>query len=239
MAAASSGTERPCHSRILQAQVRQIGRLFASCIFLAMPLCAHADDFDSWSAHGYADGPVRIKPGFQAVQRLGFTLGGDAISKITYPDGAIREISAGGLNQIGLGMLYQWDVMPVAVALTLNYHYDSDYNENDNASFRRVPLEALAYFNTSARFRIGAGERYVYSARASSTINGVTEKTTFEDTRGRVFEIGYQVRPHGWVSLRRVLERYRVASYTTTGTTLSGNAPYDGSHFGLFVGYEY
>lgn len=223
--------------------VSQTGRaLFASLALFAFPFpCAHADDFDSWSAHGYAEGPVRAKPGFQAVQRLGFTVGGDAISTITYPDGAIREISAGGLNQIGLGVLYQWDAMPVSFAVTLNYHYDSDYHENDNASFRRVPLETLFYFNATERFRIGAGIRYVYSARATSNINGVTERITFEDTRGRVLEIGYQVRPHGWVSLRHVLEEYRVQSYSTTGTAppQSGDAPYDGSHYGLFVGYEY
>jgi len=223
--------------------VSQAGKaLFASLALFAFPFpCAYADDFDSWSTHGYAEGPVRAKPGYKAVQRLGFTVGGDAISTITYPDGAIREISAGGLNQVGLGMLYQWDVMPVAAAVTLNYHYDSDYNENDNASFRRVPLETLLYFNATDRFRIGAGIRYVYSARATSNIGGVTEKFTFEDTRGSVVEIGYQVRPHGWVSLRHVLEKYKVESYSTTATTpvSSGNDPYDGSHYGLFVGFEY
>ena len=56
--------------------------------------------------------------------------------------------------------------IPFSVALTFNYHYDSDYNNNDNASFRRNPLEALAYFNGLGRFRIGGGMRYVYAARA-------------------------------------------------------------------------
>jgi hypothetical protein len=244
----SAGNARPVHyalptEGVIRVNVSQTGKsLFASLALFAFPfLCAHADDFDSWSEYGYADGPVRTKPGFQAVQRLGFTLGGDPISKITYPDGVIREISAGGLNQIGLGILYQWDVIPFSVALTLNYHYDSDYNENDNASFRRVPLEALAYFNGPGRFRIGAGTRYVYSARAASTINGVTEKITFKDTMGSVVEIGYQVRPYGWVSLRYVKETYEVETYSTSGTTpaLSGNTPYNGSHTGLFVSYEY
>lgn len=36
-------------------------------------------------------------------------------------------------------------------------------------------------------------------------------------------------------------ESYKVATYSTTGITptLSGNAPYDGSHFGIFISYEY
>ncbi len=203
-------------------------------LLFAFP-CAHARDFDPWDE----DAPARAKPGFQAVQRLGFTLGGDAISKITYPDGAIREISAGGLNQVGFGILYLWDVVPLSVALTLNYHYDSDYNDNDNASFRRVPHEALAYVNGPGHFRFGGGVRYVYSARAASTINGVAEKTTFKNTRGSVVEIGYQVRPYGWVSLRHVQETYQVETYTTSGTPPSAIAPYNGNHTGLFVSYEY
>lgn len=175
------------------------------------------------------------------MERAGLTVGGDEIFKINYPDGGIREITAGGLKQLGLGVLYQAEIIPFSAALTVNYQYDSDYNGNDNASFRRVPLEALVFFNGLGRFRIGAGMRYVYSARASSTINGVTEKFTFENTRGRVLEIGYQVVPYGWISLRKVLETYKVETYSTTGTgsALAGNAPYDGTHIGLFISYEY
>jgi hypothetical protein len=168
-------------------------------------------------------------------------VGGDTISGITYPNGAVREITAGDLYQIGLGVLYQWEIAPFSAALTINYQYDADYNDNDDASFRRNPLEALVYFNGLDPFRIGAGMRRVYSARATSTINGVSERITFNNTRGRIFEIGYQVRPYGWVNLRYVNETYEVATYSTTGTSpgLSGNTPYDGSHTGLFISYEY
>lgn len=216
--------------------------LFASLALLAFPfLCAHADDFDSWDEYGFASYPVRTRSGFHGVERIGITLGGNVISKITHPDGTIREISAGGLYQVGLGALYQWEVIPFSAELTVNYHYDSDYNNNDNASFRRVPIEALAYFNGLGRFRIGGGARYVYAARATSNINGVTERITFENAMGSIVEIGYQVRPYGWVNLRYVKEKYKVETYSSTGTTpgLSGNAPYDGSHVGLFVSYEY
>ena len=215
--------------------------LFASLGLFAFPfLCLHAHAYDSSTAYDFGTFPVRTPPGFHAVERIGVTLGGDEIAKITYPDGAIREVNAGGLKQIGLGALYQWGVVPFSAALTINYQYDRDYNENDNASFRRVPLEALAYFTGMGRFRIGAGVRYVYSARASSTINGVTEKINFENTRGSIVEIGYQVLPYGWVSLRKVKETYKVETYSTTATPpLSRNIPYDGSHVGLFIGYEY
>ncbi len=221
--------------------VSQTGRsLFASLALSIFPfLCAHADDFDSFGEFRYE--PVRAKSGFQAVERIGVTLGGDLISRISHPDGTIREITAGALYQIGAGVLYQYGVIPFSIAMTLNYHYDSDYNNNDNASFRRVPVEALVYFNALRPFRIGGGMRYVYAAKATSTINGVTERITFADTRGSIVEIGYQVRPYGWVNLRYVKETYKVESYTSTGTApgVAGNAPYDGSHVGVFISYEY
>ena len=214
--------------------------LYASLALFAFPfLCAHADDFDTWQEFGYETYPVRPRPGLHAVERLGITAGGDTISRITYPDGTVREISAGSLYQIGLGVLYQWDVVPVSAALTFNYQYDADYNNNDNAAFRRNPLEALAYFNGLDPFRIGAGIREVYSARATSTINGVSERITYDNARGHIVEIGYQVRPYGWVNLRYVRETYKVATYTTTGTNSSVNTQYNGSHVGLFISYEY
>jgi hypothetical protein len=223
--------------------VNQSGKsVFVSLALIAFPLpYAHAGDFDSWPDHDYATDPVRTQAGFHAVQRLGITLGGNVISKITRPDGTIREIGAGNLYQIGLGALYQWDIVPVSAALTVNYHFDTDYNNNDNAAFRRNPLEAQVYLNGLNPFRIGAGMRYVYTARATSTINGVTEKIRFKNARGSIVEIGYQVTPYGWVNLRYVKEKYQVETYTSTGTTpnLSGNTPYDGSHVGLFISYEY
>ncbi len=224
-------------------KVSQSGKsLIASLALFAFSiLCARADDFDSWPGFGTESYPATDRAGFHAVERLGITVGGDVISKLARSDGTYREISAGGLYQAGLGALYQWKAIPFSAELTFNYHVNSDYNGNDNASFRRNPLEALVYFNGLGRFRIGGGMRYVYAARATSSINGVNEKITFANTTGSIVEIGYQVVPYGWINLRYVKEIYKIASQSTTGTTppISGNTPYDGSHFGLFISYEY
>ena len=75
-----------------------------------------------------------------------------------------------------------------------------------------------------------------------STINGVTEKITFENAKGSIVEIGYEVR-----ALRMDQSALREESTTRSQPTprparhtgLSGNAPYDGSHTGLFISYEY
>ncbi len=216
--------------------------LLASLALFAFPfLCAHADDFDSFGSDFFETYPARPRSGFHGVSRIGVTVGGDTITKITHANGSISELTAGGLGQIGAGALYRWEFIPVSAALTVNYHYNHEYNNNDNATFRRIPFEALAYVDLFAHFRIGGGMRYVYAARAESTINGVTETINFRKTKGSVVEIGYEARPYGWVVLRYVREDYTVASYSSTGTepNLSGNAPYDGSHVGVFISYEY
>ncbi|ADE12243.1 hypothetical protein [Sideroxydans lithotrophicus] len=223
--------------------VSHTGRcLIAALVLLALPFHGvYADDFDSWNESGFQSHPVRNKPGFHAVERLGITVGGDVISKVTRADGTFREISAGGLYQAGLGALYRWDAIPFSAELTINYHVNSDYNGNDNASFRRNPLEALVYFNGMDRFRIGAGMRYVYAARAISVLNGVTERIAFANARGSIVEIGYEVTPYGWINLRYVKEHYTIAAYSTTATISvpPNTAPYDGSHYGFFISYEY
>ena len=222
------------------SQVGKPLRVFLVLLSLSLQ-SAQADEFDSSFGSDYEATTISPRPGFHAVERLGITLGGNVISKITHPDGTIREITAGGLYQVGLGVLYQLATIPFSVAMTLNYHVNSDHNDNNNASFSRIPLETLVYFNGLGNFRIGGGMRNIYSAKASSNLNGVTEKITFANTRGSIVEIGYQVRPYGWVNLRYVKEKYNVETYSTTGTTpgLIGNVPYDGSHTGLFISYEY
>jgi hypothetical protein len=226
-----------------QVKASQRGKsLVASFALFAFSIsCVHADDIDSWSGLETESYPLADRAGFHAVERLGITAGGDVISRLPRSDGTYREITGGGLYQAGLGVLYQWKAVPFSAELTFNYQVNSDYNGNDNASFRRNPLEALLYFNGLGRFRVGGGMRYVYAARATSSINGVTEKITFANTTGSIVEIGYEVTPYGWISLRHVKEAYNITSQSTTGTIAPGssNKPYDGAHTGLFISFEY
>ncbi len=181
------------------------------------------------------------RAGFHILLREGLTGGGDRISGIPLPEGKEREIGAGGAYQIGMGTRYQLGIVPLSLALSINYHYDADHNENDDASFRRVPLEAMLYFEMPGNLRLGRGIRYVRWARATSTINGISEKIAFKNTRGNVIEIGYHVVPYGWVDLRYVKETYQVESYYSSGNpnpAIWGNAPYNGSHAGLFITFE-
>ncbi|MDO8925507.1 MAG: hypothetical protein Q7U94_01190 [Sideroxyarcus sp.] len=199
----------------------------------------HAVGFDNSFETVRPYTPQYKDEGFHFLVREGITGGGDGISNITFEDGSKREVSAGGITQIGMGTRYQAGFL--SLALSVNYHYDYDHYNNDNASFRRVPLEALAYIEVPGNVRLGGGMRYSYSARATSTINGVSEKINFKNTRGSVIEIGYHVRPYGWVDLRYVKETYEVESYTSSATTppaQAPTAPYNGSHVGIFATFE-
>lgn len=209
--------------------------ILAALAFSATQASTFASTFETTRPYS----PAQQDEGFHFLVREGLTGGGEGISSITLSDGSKREISAGGINQIGMGTRYQAGI--ISLALSVNYHYDYDYYQNDNASFRRVPLEALAYIELPGNVRLGGGMRYSYSARATSTLNGVTERINFKNTRGSVVEIGYHVRPYGWVDLRYVKETYEVESFTSSATpppSSPANAPYNGSHVGLFVTFE-
>lgn len=216
--------------------------LSAPLALIALALfCMEATAFEAAFEEAYTPSGVYSQAGFHFLVREGITGGGDTLSGITLSNGTKSEIIAGGAYQIGLGTRYQLDVVPVSLALSVNYHYDADHNEYDDASFRRVPLEALLYIEMPGNLRLGAGTRYVHSARATSTINGVSEKIAFKNTRGSVVEIGYHVAPYGWVDLRYVKETYQVESYSSTGDAnpaIWGNTPYDGAHVGLFITFE-
>lgn len=220
--------------------VKQTGESLAILILIALtPPAARAAGFDDSFETVRPYSPPFKNEGFHFMVREGITGGGDGISNITFEDGSKREVSAGGITQIGMGTRYQAGFL--SLALSVNYHYDYDHYNNDNASFRRVPLEALAYIEVPGNVRIGGGMRYSYSARATSTINGVSEKINFKNTRGSVVEIGYHVRPYGWVDLRYVKETYEVESYSSSATTppaQAPTAPYNGSHVGIFVTFE-
>jgi hypothetical protein len=171
---------------------------------------------------------------------MGLTYGGDDIFAANTTTGSTKSVKGGGLVQFGLGGLYQFESAPLALMLSANYHADSVTASNGDLSFKRYPIEALAYYTNSERFRMGGGVRVVTSPEASLTINGATQKKTFDNATGYVAELGYKMSQISWINFRYVSEKYKGKTQTATNGATSPLAnTYDGSHFGVNITFEF
>lgn len=180
--------------------------------------------------------------GWHPFVSMGLTVGGDTIMTATYSNGDSEDINAGEMFQFGAGVQLQLADSPVMVALSANYHADTANASNGKAEFKRYPLEAIAYYRSSDKWRFGLGLRYVLSPEAASDVDGGPhEKLQFDNTVGAVAEIGYGVTKHFWLSLRAVSESYQPSTYTLNGTNynVSGAKSVDGSHVGLNMLYAF
>ena len=186
--------------------------------------------------------PLVTAPGPHFILNAGITYGGDTVATANYKDGGSTSIKGGGLLQFGLGALYQFETSPLAIMLSANYHTDSSKASNGDMSFTRTPIELLAYYTGVDHFRIGGGARFVSSPEASLTINGSTEKTSYDNTTGIVAEIGYHTQSTTWLNFRYVSEKYQGNTYTSSSGakySLAGSKKLDGSHFGVNLTLEF
>ncbi len=217
-----------------------IKSLSATALFL-LTLSAHALSDQATPEQAATPGISPTRPGLHLVLNAGLTYGGDTIYKAVYTNGNTSNVKGGSLLQLGIGGLWQSDQAPVALMLSANYHFDNVSGTNGNLKFSRVPIEMLAYYTGKERFRIGGGIRLVNSPEAGGTVNGISDKITFDNCNGLVGEIGYQLSSQGWLNFRFVSEQYQGKTHTTgTGTTsLAGTAPISGSHLGMNFSYEF
>ena len=103
---------------------------------------------------------------------LGITAGGDKLATVTFTDGTSTSIRAGGLVQLGAGLLWQPAGGPIAVQTTFNYHVDDVNASNGSLRFSRYPLEVLDFYTGVPRWRFGAGPRFVFSPRLKVDVPG-------------------------------------------------------------------
>jgi len=162
---------------------------------------------------------------------LGLTGGGDKLATATFSDGSTQTIRAGGLVQLGGGVLWQPASGPVAVQSTFNYHVDDVSASNGTLRFSRYPLEILGYYTGVPRWRFGAGPRFVFSPRLKVDVPGANSTITFEDTVGAVAEAGYRFGDYMWVNLRLTGERYKVKSID--GNAVSSDSDVSGNSVGV------
>ena len=197
-----------------------MNKLFAAGVVLAA-LCAACD---CW-AQAPASRDLRF------AFDLGLTGGGDKLATATFSDGSTQSIRAGGLVQLGGGVLWQPASGPVAVQSTFNYHVDDVSASNGTLRFSRYPLEILGYYTGVPRWRFGAGPRFVFSPRLKVDVPGANSTITFEDTVGAVAEAGYRFGDYMWVNLRLTGERYKVKSID--GNAVSSDSDVSGNSVGV------
>lgn len=129
-------------------------------------------------------------------------------------------------------MLWQSADIPLAIAATVNYHFDNSAATNGHAKFHRIPLETIFYYTGMETLRFGVGMRFVQSPKARADINGRQETINFENTRGGVFEIGYAISPRTWLNIRLASEKY-------TPTATSNGSSSNVSHVGVNMSYQF
>ena len=198
--------------------MKQIIALAALAVSALAPTLAHAG-LDS-------DNPVHPLIG------LALTGGGDKLASVEFQGGGSRSVTAGGLVQLHGGIEYHQKGSPFGVQATIGYHFDNTSAENGSQRFDRFPLEAIALFNATPKFRIGAGVRYAAGAKLHTDGAGQLDNGNgggdfnFKSQLGGILMAEWLITPSMGVQLRYVNETYKY-----NGVSI------DGSHGG--VGFNY
>jgi len=190
-------------------------------LFLALVLTAAA-----WTCAA-AETPAEAS-GFHPLIGLGGTFGGTTIGTVLFTNGSTCNIHAGGLIDVYGGVEYRYEPK-VAVQATVGYHVDRCNASNGDLRFERYPIELLAYYGLSPRFRAGGGVRFVQDPHISGSGIGGGADVKFNSTTGGVIEGEYLLPRSGWVQvgfkLRYVFEHYQLEGGGPSAT---------GNHVGIF-----
>lgn len=163
------------------------------------------------------------------VSSAGITGGGDRLAVVAYPNGAEGTVTAGSFLQGGLGIDYRVNDH-FSLQASVNHHVSDEGSYNGGSRFTRTPVELIAYLGLSPEWRLGAGARFVTSAKLRSSGNASGGNVAFDNTTGGLVEIEYVMDYAFGIKLRYVVEKYE--------TTLGKNKV-DGSHVGAFMNYYF
>lgn len=156
---------------------------------------------------------------------VGVSAGGDDLATAKYTNGNSANIKAGSGVYLTAGANYRF-APQFSLQGTVNFHVDDTNANNGSIKFQRFPVELLAYYHFSEQWRVGAGVRYVSSAKLSSSgvVSGIN--INFDNTTSGVIEGEYFVNPKMGMKLRYVNEKYNAAGYREVKAShvgISGN----------------
>jgi hypothetical protein len=173
-------------------------------------------------AHAGLDSDNPVHP----LVGIAITGGGDKLSTIEFEHGPSQSVTAGGLVQLYGGVEYHEKGSPVAVQATLGYHVDSINASNGSQKFQRWPVEVIALFNATPKFRMGFGARYAIAPKFTSDGAGYVGNGDFKSQLGGLVMAEWLITQSMGVQLRYVHETYKIQGQSI-----------DGSHGG--VGFNY
>jgi hypothetical protein len=182
---------------------------------------------------------AQAKPAFdnhmKFVAGVGFTYGGDELAGGTM---AHNDLMAGK----GLLFLGGFDFRlteTFSLQTTVGMHIDAvSTGYGNEATFKRVPVEMIAYYHLSKRWRLGAGVRYVSSPKVDFDSPG---DRTFKNTVGAVLEGEFLVNDHVGIKLRLGSEKFKNKSKYSP---MSSNYYYSqedvkGEHIGVITNFYF
>jgi hypothetical protein len=108
---------------------------------------------------------------------------------------------------------------------TVGYHFSSINAENGDASFSRVPLDFLYYYQPS-NLSFAIGGTYHVAVNYEADVPYYYADVDFENSLGAIAEIGYAVNSRVLMTLRFTKIEYEVESYF-------GGGELSGDHLGL------
>ena len=171
----------------------------------------------------------------------GLTFGGDKLATVTYEDLGDYDLRAGGLVAFTAGVDFRVNPQ-FSLQSTVSYHVNSANASNGDLKFQRFPIELLAYYHPSPKWRVGGGVRYVSSPELNGKGYGAGEDTEYDNTVGAVIETEYLVSQNFGVKVRFVSEKYKSKreEYRTGGHTFYiGGNEYSGNHVGIFGNFYF
>ena len=171
------------------------------------------------------------------VGAIGYNVGGEKLVAGQYSDGSTFGVNAGSGVMLSGGATYALNPQ-VDLQATIGYENDSTNATNGNISFTRMPLEALAFYNFSDKYRLGVGVRRAGSAKLSgSGVASSLGSYTFTPSTGFVVEGQYALSPktterkwHAAAFVRVVSENYTIGNPSQS---------FNGSHVGFGVAFYY
>jgi hypothetical protein len=147
----------------------------------------------------------------------GFDTGGDKLLTVTFTDGTTDSIRANQGLYLGGGISVLNDTKDIEFQTTLAIKYDGVSASNGDATFTRIPLDALVFYRWE-RVRVGAGLTYVMSPKVkTSGIPPVDLNVTLDNAVGGLLQVDYLL---GRVAIGL---RYTALDYKFQGNTIKAS----------------